>query len=375
MTDATTFVTDPHVGVTGVEDDKDVNIDDDLLGDLEEEVVPLKYSITSYGADYVVDVLIRRIEKGDIYIPTFQRGYVWTHRTASRFIESLLLELPVPGIFLSKEGETQRHLVIDGQQRLRTLQYFYDGIFTPLKRSFSLTGVQPRFAGLTYKTLEDDDRRRLDDSIIHATIIKQDDPSDDESSIYHIFERLNTGGTSLLPQEIRTAIYHGPFNMVLDDLNRTAAWRSIYGDVSPRMRDQELILRFLAFNSYRKSYKAPMKDFLNRYMGSNRNLDLQNAEELRRAFVPTVEQIFAAVGSRAFKPGRALNAAVFDSVMVGVAQRLERGALHDIKALGQAYEGLLNDPTFQSGSTRATANEQRVKERFEAAIVAFRDLP
>src|SRR5207249_4994213 len=91
----------------------------------EEEVVPLKYSITSYGADYPVDSLVQRIRDGSILIPSFQRGYVWTFVQASGFIESLLLGLPVPGIFLSRDEPTQRLLVIDGQQRLLTLRYFY----------------------------------------------------------------------------------------------------------------------------------------------------------------------------------------------------------------------------------------------------------
>ena len=122
---------------------------------------------------------------------------MWKFKEASRFIESLLLGLPVPGIFLSKEKETQKLLVIDGQQRLLTLLYFYDGIFQPTKREFALKDVQPQFEGAIYKSLPDEDRRRLDDSILHATIIKQDEPSEDDSSIYHIFERLNTGGTTL----------------------------------------------------------------------------------------------------------------------------------------------------------------------------------
>lgn len=347
---------------------------EDALGDPDIDVLPAQYSITSYGADYVVDVLIRRIEKGDIEIPTFQRGYVWSHRTASRFVESLLLGLPVPGIFLSREGDSQRLLVIDGGQRLRTLAYFYEGIFQPLNKAFTLVGVQQQFAGRTYKTLEEEDRRRLDDSIIHATIVKQDDPSDGESSIYHIFERLNTGGTLLLPQEIRTAIFHGRFDAVLAELNGEPAWRAIYGPISPRMRDRELILRFLAFYFSGSSYRAPMKDFLNRYMRSNRNLEREGAEVLRQAFVPTIRLIEQAIGNRAFRLGRALNAAVYDSVMVGVARRLEREPISEIGLLRAAYESLFADPRYESGISRATANEQRVEERFGAALAAFRDL-
>ena len=86
---------------------------------------------SSYGADYPVDGLVKRINAEDIYIPEFQRGYVWSLNQASRFIESLLLGLPVPGIFVAKDEETKKLLVIDGQQRLKSLQFFYNGMFRP----------------------------------------------------------------------------------------------------------------------------------------------------------------------------------------------------------------------------------------------------
>jgi Protein of unknown function DUF262 len=98
-------------------------------------------------------------------------------------IESLLLGLPVPGIFLSKEDQTQELLVLDGQQRLRTLQYFYDGRFPDTGHVFNLVEVQKAFLGTTYRTLSIEDRRRLDDSIIHATIVKQEAPANDDSSV------------------------------------------------------------------------------------------------------------------------------------------------------------------------------------------------
>jgi len=156
-----------------------------------------EYAITSYGADYTADGLVKRINESDIVIPPFQRGYVWNFKRASKFIESLLLGLPVPGVFLTKEKENEQLIVIDGQQRLRTLQYFYEGTFKPTEKEFKLDAVQERFRGRTFKSLEHKERRRLNDAIIHATIIEQTTPIEDNSSIYYIFERLNTGGGSL----------------------------------------------------------------------------------------------------------------------------------------------------------------------------------
>jgi hypothetical protein len=359
-----------------IEDDLNAvpEIDDpeiaDELGD-DEKVVPDKYAITSYGADYPVDGLVRRIRDGSIYVPSFQRGYVWPPRKACRFIESLLLGLPVPGIFFSRDQMTQKLLVIDGQQRLRTLQYFYDGQFPEAKRPFSLKGVQSQFQDVTYATLSDEDRRRLDDSTIHATIVKQDEPSEDQSSIYHIFERLNTGGELLKPQEIRACIYHGPFSDLLKELNANAHWRSIFGAVNRRMRDQELILRFLALNNDADNYFSPMKEFLNKFMGRNRVLAQNAKASFLTQFTDSIDAAVRHLGENVFKRERAFNAAIFDGTMVGLARRLDEGPVNDPGALRQRYEDLLNDPQFVAATEKATAREDQVSQRIQLAILAF----
>ena len=336
-----------------------------------DETVPFKYSITTYGADYPVDGLIKRVTSGDIIVPRFQRGYVWSLKEASRFIESLLLGLPVPSIFLSKEKGSEKLLVIDGQQRLLTLRFFHDGIWPATRKEFSLKGVPSKFEGQTFKSLAPEDRRRFEDAIIHAIIIKQDEPSDDESSIYHVFERLNTTGVSLTAQEIRTAIYHGPFSDLLKELNQTPSWREVYGPINKLMRDQELILRFLALFYASHDYSRPMKAFLNNFMGGNRQLDRVGKPELAEAFVPTINTIRDALGRRAFRLAKAFNAAVFDAVMVGVARRLQRGRIVDSRQLREKYEHLIKNADFLAVAERATADEESVSKRLELATSAF----
>ena len=117
---------------------KQLELETDIEDESQEETIPYKYTIAAYGADYPVDALVKRMESEDILIPPFQRNYIWNYKQASRFIESFLLGLPVPAIFLSKEDKTNKLLVIDGQQRLRTLEYFYGGIFKPEDREFVL---------------------------------------------------------------------------------------------------------------------------------------------------------------------------------------------------------------------------------------------
>lgn len=435
--------------------------DEEKIEDIKEssEVLPFIYSITSYGADYPVDALVKRLGKKDVFIPPFQRGYVWTLRQASRFIESLLLGLPVPGIFLAKEKESQKLLVIDGHQRLKTLEYFYIGDFKEKGEGFLLKDVQEKFEGKGYKTLAESDRIKLDDSIIHATIVKQEEPSEDISSIYHIFERLNTGGSLLQPQEIRACIYHGEFNELLNELNKNKNWRSIYGKASERLKDRELLLRFFALiyrykipendnvrlidfltkkfgidwvkrakiekiddgkvirvYTEKKSltlrlseektkvnleiegdktdeftakiengklnvyyfgydiYKRPMKSFLNSFMGENRNLDKGSKEELTALFNNTIEIIYKSMGAKTFRPVKALNAAVYDAVMVGVAVRLSKGEIKNLKELNDKYVSLLANPNFQETYKTNTSDEKIVKGRINIAIDAFKDV-
>ena len=108
------------------------------------------FSISSFGVDYPVETLVSRMNKKLFYIPPFQRAFVWSQNQCSRFIESLLLGLPVPGIFLFKEADSGKHLVIDGQQRFKSLLYFNSGLINA--KEFSLTGLETKFGGRTYRT-------------------------------------------------------------------------------------------------------------------------------------------------------------------------------------------------------------------------------
>lgn len=360
----------------------DVDVDD--LDELS-EVLSETFSITSYGADYPVDGLVKRLNEGDIVIPKFsmdpeegqttvgfQREFVWKKSQADRFIESLLLGLPVPSIFLVKEPN-DKFLVLDGQQRLRTLQTFYKGVFEGVE--FKLSEVQPSWIGKTYATLLPNDRRRLDNSILHAIVVRQDEPTEDQSSVYLIFERLNSGGTILQPQEIRVALYHGAFASLLSKLNENISWRTLYGRKSTRLKDIELILRFFGLYFHAGSYQRPMKGFLNRYMAANKDLSKHPEELVRPIFENTVSTILEGIGNRAFRPfSNTVNAAVLESVMYGVAARLAMGPIIEVGKLKDAYDQLLKLENYQNAVSRSTADEESVATRLKAAKAAFADL-
>lgn len=344
------------------------DIDDPVIDveDSEESSTPQIYGISSYGADYDVDGLVKRLKRGDIFIPPFQRDYVWNQAEASRLIESLLLGLPVPGVFLAKESDSNKLSVIDGQQRLKSLLFFYEGFFNPRdgdtrKRVFKLKNVQEKFEGKTYEDLEEDDRINLDDSIIHATIIKQETPTDDNTSIYHVFERLNTGGRKLTPQEIRSAIYIGKLNDLISELNDHSSWRELFGKQNNRLKDQEMILRFFAFYTSLESYSKPLKEFLNRFNGRYRNPTDSELERLGNIFKRTTDIIYERIGKNAFRPDRVFNAAAFEVLMVGIARRIEDNI--DLEAFADDINNLYKNQDFVDSITRATSDDKVVEER------------
>ncbi len=355
-------------------DDTDDVVDDAAT---DPSVAIEKYAISSFGIDFDVEGLIRRLKKEDIYVPEFQRNFVWSHRESSQFVESLLLGLPVPGVFLAKDRHTQKLMIIDGQQRLKSLQFFYGGFFRPdskkrTQQVFDLVQVQPQFAGRTYETLEEDDQRRLDNSVIHATIIKQESPDEEEdSSLYYVFGRLNSGGRRVTAQEIRTAIYGGELATLIENLNSNSTWRSLFGKESVRLKDRELILRFLALYDDAESYKRPMEEFLNRYARRYRHGPAKHLRKAEATFTRTIEKAFESLGADAFRPIRSMNAAVFDSIAVGLARRLDKGAISDSSKLKKAFDKLSENDDYKKATSSATSGEASVETRLKLATESF----
>jgi len=344
---------------------------EDIEDEVEDVVATSElFSISSFGVDYPVETLVNRTRKEMFYLPDFQRQFIWSQNQASRFIESLLLGLPVPGIFLFKESNTGKHLVIDGQQRLKSLQYFFDGKFN--NKVFKLRGLDSLWEGKSFQSLSDEDQFRLSDAVIHTTVFKQDLPKEDINSVYEVFERINTGGIKLSPQEIRSCVCHGNFNDFLHSLNNDENWRVIYGPKSKRLKDVEIILRFLAFYEKKRDYSSPMKHFLNDYMGFRRNSTDAELEHLRNVFSSTMEFVLSSLSQKAFRPDRSLNVAVFDSVATSIARMLQGDNPLDLAEAKAAYDYLLSNDEFKSGYLQATADNDNVAKRFKEANSAFR---
>ena len=354
---------------------------DDLIhdeADTDDTVLPQRYDITSYGIDFDVEGLVRRLNEGDIVIPDWQRQYVWTFKQASSFIESLLLGLPIPGIFLGRYPSGQLY-VIDGHQRLRTLQFFYSGDFniyhpSPRSRPFRLEGVLEQFEGLSFEDVVDSARRDLNNSLIHATVVRQDAPEDNNTSMYQIFKRLNSGGNKVTPQEIRCAVYQGSLIDRIKLLNDNPSWRSIIGRPSPRLKDQEMILRFFAMWKQSDHYTKPMVEFLNIFAQAHVNPHDDWLTEMSDIFEVTIDA-FAQALDRPFRlrEGRVVNVAVFDSMAFGLAKRINEHGAPSASEVAVVHDALILNEEYIQVATGGTSDENSVRDRLRIATEAFQN--
>ena len=323
------------------------------------------FNIQSWGADPSVRELITQYEDGDIIKPELQRNYVWDKKEASRFIESLLLGLPIPSIFLANVADDKR-LIIDGYQRLTTLvDYISKGTWK----------------NKTYKELSESDKRRLRLYSIHAIIFEQKKPNND-SGLYQVFERINTSGKTLNAQEIRNCVYQGDMNTLLFQLNANEKWRALYGSEKPdeRMLDLELILRFFAMSTpdvynTTKSYVS-LKQTLNQYMSHYRSASSEFLECKEKQFTETIDFIYDRFDENAFfnlqndftKYRKKMYATIFDSLMIGTSIALERGFIGTNENLNSKKELLLRNQEYRDCITSGTMQAVNIHKRIKLVL-------
>ena len=340
------------------------------------------FKISSWGADLSFRELIERYEEGDLIKPELQRKYVWDKTEASRFIDSLLLGLPVPSIFLAKT-DTEKQLIIDGYQRIMTVFDFVRGIFSGDGKVFRLVRsekINSRWRGKAFSELNEVEQRKIRNTTIHAIIFIQQHPNSDNTSLYQVFERINTSGRTLFPQEIRNCVYQGRFNDLLFELNKNTNWRNLFGSSleDQRMRDVELILRFFAlssmeFNNIDKE-QISLKKFLNQFMSKYKNMNDIEMEDFRRRFINVTSFIHNNIASNAFnnlstknpeKFSPIFSPTIFDSMMVATDFLLTNQLIFHIDNIKENRKLLLIDSEYRSYITHETMRVQTIKNRIE----------
>lgn len=352
---------------------EDVELETEEEGD---ETPFVEFDISVSPADPTLELLASKVGKKEIIVPFYQRKYVWKIEQASRLIESFLMGLPVPQVFLYVNDEDQLE-IIDGQQRIMSVKYFFDGYFGEAdnqgrRQIFKLKGLSERsdYNGKTFEELSPRDRRRLHNTSLRAIHIKQLKPSLRNDSVFHIFQRLNTGGTQLKPQEIRNAVYRGNIVDELRDLNADENWRKILGISAPdkNQKDLEIVLRLFSLYKAWQSYEKPMLKYLNNEMDQNRRFDTPRALEFKKRF-PEVVKLVAKTLNRPFRPRNVINAAMLEGIMIALLE--DRSVTPD--RLLMKYDLLSRDPNFEKYLRGATTDTITVRERIKRAKEVISD--
>jgi hypothetical protein len=332
--------------------------------------------------DPEVESLYGKYKRGKLVVrPEFQRQFVWDALKSSRLIESALLEIPLPVIYLSEEKDG-REFVIDGQQRLTAFFSFLDGKFPDDDREFRLTGnkVFRELDRKLFKELSED----LQDKIRYCKIRTITFRKESEHNLkYEVFERLNTGAVSLNEQELRNCVYRGPYNALLKELARDPDFNYLLGLASPdnRMKDVELVLRFAAFYHFTYlKYRPPMKSFLNNDMREHQNISEEKADELRNAFKNSVGIIRSLLDKQAFKrfyrgnekkpdgywEPKKFNTSLYDVLMYSFATADKNKVYQNLDAIRETLIDLMsNDQEFVDAIELSTSSVQAVTKRFD----------
>lgn len=340
------------------------------------------FNISSWGADLTFRELVQMYADGDLVKPEFQRNYVWNKAEASRFIESVLLGLPVPSIFLANSPDGRR-LIIDGYQRIMTM-YDYIGKkkFGNEDAVFRLTNserINERWRNKAFDELAAPDQRRLRQATIHAIIFEQRMPKDDDTSMFQIFGRINSSGRTLNAQEIRNCVCQGPFNTLLIELNMDGVWRRLYGSESAdsRMRDIELILRFFAIRDI-DTYVANKKQInLRKYLDLYMKLCPRDTLDAKREdFLRMINFVHDKFGERAFiaavddgVTGKLrINPIMFEAVSVASDAFLHQSSeITGVVNLNNRKRSLLTNEEYQNASRTRTTNIENIDKRISLA--------
>lgn len=281
----------------------------------------------------------------------------------------------MPQVFFYIDQEN-KNLVIDGQQRILSVAFFFEGYFgfenlQGRRTVFRLTGLplDSPYSNKKFDELSQGDQRRLRGAVLRAVNIKQLAPTNQSTSMYHIFERLNTGGTPLKPQEIRNCVFHGKIVEELHQLNANATWRSVLGrkDLDKFQRDVELLLRIFAFSERGNKYEKPMKEFLNQTMKDNAKDKSRNFADFASRFEKVLKIVSDKFKPKPFHVRGPLNLAATDSVLSVLVNNLEKIP----KDVGERYQKLLANEEFRKAVFFNTSDSSTVKVRLQLAQSAL----
>ena len=384
------------VELDSVQEEDELDEEDNVEDGVDEEVDNNQltaYDIAVFYNTYNLSTLMKWWGK-KLVVPEFQRAYVWKKKKASEFVDSVLRGLPVPSIFFYDDTDNNRLLVVDGQQRLKSLNAFIKGEFHGKK--FTLTGnIHPKWRGKTYSQLDPEDRDRLDDTLLNITVMRQLAPDDGQSSMYLAFQRINTGGETLNAQEIRMAVSYGPFAELIYKLandKRFDKWNFLKTKEQQQNNNnaiiQELILKFFAYYLCYPNYEGnSTRTVLDKFFSEQKNFDRVNPkrkkpevhyyteEELMYIFDSAFDEL-CSLDEEDFTPYTRPARILMESIWVALTYRkLKLGktvAVDHLKEYVGNWRNVIGEEEYSKlFQTRRTTSMKETKERIIAAIDYF----
>lgn len=360
------------------------------MEELELQKIAKERTVRTQDIEYDLETIVKKIKKNVIKLdPEYQRNHVWNNETSSRLIESLILNIPVPVVYLSQDVDVDdenfngiaRYSVIDGQQRLTAINEF-------MNDRLRLTGMQvlEPLNGKIYSELPSFLIRRLEERTIKCLRI---DSTLDSQVKYDIFERLNSGAVKLEAQELRNAIYRGPFNQLIKTLAKNEDFKILLQiDVNQpdtiqgknkkvkKMEDVETVLRFFAFskNRYLEMRKG-LKEFLSESMKEFNGLNREELNAMQEYFEETMKLIREFFGDQAFAKYRfdeenndyvlmsKFNISVFDALSVSVADEIVINKRELKENPKEEFQKLFKEETFSSYISGSTNDKSKIVGR------------
>ena len=328
-----------------------------------------------------LDALIKRIQHNEIDMNTdFQRhAELWNSPKMSRLIESILIRFPLPAFYFDASDENN-WLIVDGLQRLSTIRKFV------IDKKLRLNGLEflTDLNGKTFDKLHRQYQRRIEECPVTVYMIKPGTPDDVK---YSVFRRINTGGLTLNNQEIRNALAKPQDRELLEELANTVYSKAMLGDLSKRMKDQELVLRFWAF--YRFDYLDPknkkeIASFLDKAMEEIKQGDDAYRTELKNKYSTAIERCHQLLGQSGFEKDptsnsrkRAKNSTLYEVWMVTLAKLTDTEFNHLLNVQSVFQEkarALLKDGEFFNVITYSTQKKHHVEKRYEKVQALIREM-
>lgn len=320
--------------------------------------------------------LFRMYDKGILDItPDFQRESVWNPPAQTRFIDSLIKQLPIPSMCFSLDFKTQKWQVIDGLQRMSSIIRFLDDKSWRLS---DLDDIDKKLAGKKVSHFKDEDSvdhilyQRLENLTLPITVLRCDHSKKSHMEyLFTIFHRLNTGGTKLNNQEIRNCIFSGTLNSLLKDLNENSHWRTINRlkeKDDTRFKHVEMILRHFAFNDELSTYKGILSKFLNEYMRKNKDPNIAFLDSKKENFSRTVELI----ATKIIEPDERIGVSTLEALLAGISKNIDTleplpaNELKDKFTLLKSHASLATE--YLNGGV---AKKDKVDARISASVEIF----